>query len=221
VTLPLPLRNRLAEVILDAFHDGRARAILLALHRYCRGEPARTAALPRGFPAELFEEREGRLALPGAYRRFHEEFCERIVRAATLVAARPLRDREASLSQALADAAALFDVALHFEVHELLEPFWVRAREPAKTALQGLIQVAVGFHHLASGNLSGALALLEEGSAKLRGQGLPDIDLDPFAREVRRTLALLRALGADASRKFDWSLTPAFPRTEPKRNLVK
>jgi hypothetical protein len=69
-------------------------------------------------------------------------------------------------------AAALANHGLFFEVHELLEPVWFRASEPARTALQGLIQVAVAFHHLENGNLEGARSLLV-GVARWRGGALP------------------------------------------------
>ena len=53
---------------------------------------------------------------------------------------------------ALGQAALLFDGRLYFEVHELLEPYWLRAAGRERETLQGLIQVAVGFHHLSNGN---------------------------------------------------------------------
>jgi len=211
VTLPLPLRNRLAELILDAFRGDHARAVLETLGRYCQGDALTAAALPARF-LEFFEEQGGRLMLKGAYRRFSDELCERVGCARAVVKDWPLSGHELSLPQALAKAAALFDARLDFEVHELLEPFWMAAQGPAREALQGLIQVAVGYHHLAGGNVPGARSLLAEGSAKLLGQRLGGLDLDAFALAVRRTLETIDRLGADASAKFDWSLVPRFPR---------
>lgn len=211
MTLPLPLRNRLAELILDAFRRNHARAVLETLGRYCQGDALTAAALPAGF-LEFFEEQGCRLMLKGAYRRFSDELCERVGRARAVVKDRPLSGHEPSLRQALAEAAALFDARLDFEVHELLEPFWMAAQGPAREALQGLIQVAVGYHHLAGGNVPGARSLLAEGSAKLFGQRLEGLDLDTFALAVRRTLETIDQLGAEASGKFDRSLVPRFPR---------
>jgi predicted metal-dependent hydrolase len=116
------------------------------------------------------------------------------------------------LREALDQAALLFDAGLHFEVHELLEPFWLRTEGAEKEALQGLIQMAVGFHHLATHNVSGARMLLEEGSARLFGKRLEGLDLNAFALAVRRSLESISQLGPDASRKFDWSFAPEFPR---------
>ena len=49
-------------------------------------------------------------------------------------------------------ASALFNTGLFFEVHELLEPCWMRAEPPVKAFLQGLIQIAAGLHHEQNGN---------------------------------------------------------------------
>jgi len=101
-------------------------------------------------------------------------------------------------------AATLFDAHLYFEVHELLEPAWRAAHGSDRDALQGLIQVAVGYQHLANANLAGARALLREGRDRLRGRTLDGIELEPFAGTVERSLERLL--------RFDWAAVPAFPR---------
>ena len=177
MALPLPLRNRLAELILDSLHDPGARSTLSALVRFC-GEPEGAPAPPEvvaEFPAALRKE----------YRRFREELCERALRAWEVVRDRPLARREPALAEALNRAADLFDTRLFFEVHELLEPHWMRAEGATREALQGLIQIAVGFQHLVNGNLEGAGMLLKEGSAKAEGKSLGGRDLSDFARVVR------------------------------------
>lgn len=209
MTLPLPLRNRLAELILDAFRDSGSRAALETLSRCCQGSAVASISLPPSFPVELFDLREGKLVLKGAYRRFHDALCDRVGRAGTIVKDWPLSDQKPSLSQALDEAAALFDARLDFEVHELLEPLWEAAEGESREALQGLIQVAVGYHHLANGNLPGARSLLGEGSSKLLGRRVEGRDLDAFAVAVRRSR---EAIGTKAGEKFDWSLVPRFPR---------
>jgi predicted metal-dependent hydrolase len=95
----------------------------------------------------------------------------------------------------------LFDAGLFFEVHEVLEPHWASARPPERDALQGLIQVAVGWQHLANGNSAGARALLAEGAARLHGRSLLGVDLDPFARAALEAAACVPA-----------ARPPAFPR---------
>ncbi len=177
MALPLPLRNRLAELILDSLHDPRARNTLSALVRFC-GEPEDATAPPEvvsEFPAALRKE----------HRRFRDELCERTLRAWEVVRERPLAGREPALAEALNQAADLFDARLFFEVHELLEPYWMSAEGATREALQGLIQIAVGFQHLAHDNVDGARMLLEEGSSKVEGKQLQGLDLSDFARAVR------------------------------------
>jgi hypothetical protein len=184
-TLPPGARNRLAETILAALHDARARRELARLAE------APEAALAAGW-------------LSGEERRFAGALTERARRAGAALTSLPLDEAPGPLAVALADAAALHDAGLYFEVHELLEGYWRDARGEAKEALQGLIQIAVGYQHLANGNLRGARALVEEGAARLRGRRLGGLELDLFAGAVAASLARLD--------DFDWTLVPRFPR---------
>jgi hypothetical protein len=108
------------------------------------------------------------------------------------------------MTRLLDRAAALANHGLFFEVHELLEPVWFQATEPARTALQGLIQIAVGFHHLENGNREGARSLLVLGLAKTADAGavLP-LDLPPWLHELRAVLAGLAA-GESPARVPRW-----------------
>lgn len=69
-----------------------------------------------------------------------------------------------------------------FECHEVLEALWMAEPGPDKLFYQGLIQVAVAFHHLLNDNYRGAAVLLSQGAEKLR-RYLPahkGIDLEKF-----------------------------------------
>jgi len=180
MTLPLELRNRLADLILDAFHDQQARRRLAAVSPSDGDERA-------------------------------AEVAERVGRARRALGDRPLDPRDPSLPVALSQAAVLFDARLYFEVHERLEPYWLRASGADRLALQGVIQVAVGFHHLENGNAAGARALLHDGAAKLLGRRVERIDLDSFAKDALRCLDEVNRLGAGAGAEFDWSSAPRFP----------
>ena len=173
-TLPLGPRNRLAALILAALSDAGARHELAAL----------ASADGRVLVEEWLgaDEPLQQAALRARARRASEAL-------ATL----PLASPEPSLAAALDAAATLYDAGLHFEVHELLEPHWARAGGETKEALQGLIQIAVGYQHLANGNLRGARALLKEGSGRVHGRAL-GLDLEPFARGVTRSLDRLADL---------------------------
>jgi uncharacterized protein len=173
-TPPLRLRNRLAETILTALADPRARRQLEAQDFAWLGEASAEHA-----------------ALVNARAR----------RASEALAACPTLSAPPSLDEALEAAAALFDAGLYFEVHELLEPHWVGAAGAERQALQGLIQVAVAFQHLANGNLEGARSLLVDGSARLRDGRLPGRDLESFAEAA-----------AAAATRLGEPTIPPFPR---------
>ena len=183
-TAPLRVRNHLAEIILTALQKPEARRELSVL-----GEA--DAPPPDWLSPDLD--------------------CRPLVRQRALCAAAALAELPAarldSRADALDAAAALFDAHLYFEVHELLEPFWRDAGGGEREALQGLIQIAVGYQHLANGNLAGARALLDEGCRRLEGRSLEGMDLDTFGREVGRT--------ADRMLQLDWRTVPPFPRSQP------
>jgi hypothetical protein len=213
VTLPLPLRNRLADLILDALHDDRARRGLRAVAAVCADPRALdpSAPPPEGFPAELFDRGPEGWRIRAGFGPHRAAFGERAARAVRALAGRPVDPPDPPLPVALEEAAVLFDAGLYYETHEVLEPYWMRAEGAAREALQGLIQVAVGFQHLANGNLAGARALLREGATRLAGHPLDGRGLSAFADQVARCLPDLDALGPEAAARFDWSRVPRFP----------
>jgi hypothetical protein len=180
VSLPLPLRNRVAELILGAFHDDEARRALERL--------ATDTSKPHG-----------------------EELATRAAHALALFAGRPLDPPDVPLDVAIGQAALLFDGRLYFEVHELLEPYWLQATGRGRATIQGLIQVAVGFHHLANANVAGARSLLHDGAGKLLSQEVAGVNVDPFARAIVSTLDEVTRLGESAPIRFAWTTGPAFP----------
>ena len=82
-------------------------------------------------------------------------------------------------------AAALWNERLFFEVHEVLEAAWKTAAGAERQGLQGVIQIAVAYHHLAHGNPRGARSLLAEGRSRLAS--VPTTTLP--ALDVARLLA--------------------------------
>ena len=172
-TLPLDARNRLAHLILESLHDHAPRA--------------RLAALASDGP--LSDDWLGIDADPAARARLRA----RAERASAALSGRPLLARDMTVDVALKAAAVLFGVGLYFEVHELLEPYWRHAEGDLKQALQGMIQIAVGYQHLANGNLAGARSLLAEGLERVRGSRVHGIDAEPFVAAVPDALGRLRA----------------------------
>ena len=99
---------------------------------------------------------------------------------------------------------ALFNRSEFFDAHEVLEDVWRAADGPEKRFLQGLIQIAVGFHHHSTGNLVGARSLLCRGADKMRNLPATHAGIDVAA--LRESLAAwLAHLDAGAPQ-------PPFPR---------
>jgi len=67
----------------------------------------------------------------------------------------------------LADGINFFNAGRYFEAHEAWEDLWRITRGPLRLFYQGLIQAAVGMHHLTHGNVSGARAQLTKSTEKL------------------------------------------------------
>ena len=114
----------------------------------------------------------------------------------------------------------LFNRAHFFEAHEVLEDVWrslprdLPRDQPSPRHLrlhfQGMVQLAVAFHHESRGNRVGARSVLERAMRNLKGaeSSFPDLDLD----RLRAELALwLRYLDDSAGTRDG----PAQPR--PKR----
>ena len=181
---PLPLRDALAELALAAADDPAA-VDALAWLAHPAGEPsaAASAALRR---VHLVDDD------PPALLAVHAPHAERITaHAARAVRAMRGLDR-ASLGggtgRACRIAAVLWNERLFFEVHEVLEKVWVGASGDERQALQGVIQIAVAFHHLAHGNRRGARSLVAEGRARVAGVApatLPAIDLDRLLADTK------------------------------------
>uniref|UniRef100_A0ACD5W7Z7 Uncharacterized protein n=1 Tax=Avena sativa TaxID=4498 RepID=A0ACD5W7Z7_AVESA len=95
-------------------------------------------------------------------------------------------------------AVALFNGGEYHACHDVVEELWYSAEDPARTLLHGVLQCAVGFHHLFNQNHRGAMMELGEGLCKLRRLRLEDDDddgdLGPFSRfrdEVAAVLSFL------------------------------
>src|SRR5712692_9025247 len=73
----------------------------------------------------------------------------------------------------LREGLRCFHSGAFFEAHEHWESVWLAAKEPEKTFLQGLIQVAASFHHFQRGNCAGTVSLLR--SALLRLDRYPEV----------------------------------------------
>src|SRR5882762_2894577 len=114
MALPLPLRNRLADLILDALHDPQARQALEVVAAVCveSGGAPTARPIPNAFPADLFEHRGGVWRLKGAWKAYEVAFAERAEGARRMLLRRPFAPVAPLLATALVSAALLFHAHL-------------------------------------------------------------------------------------------------------------
>jgi hypothetical protein len=182
-SVPLPLRNALAALVIAAGRDDDAAAALLWL-RAPEGAPPAAAA--ERLAAKGLLDPDG-AALADLYAAHTEAIATHATRG--LAARETLAARAPGatpLDDALGHAAALWRHGLYFEVHEVLEAVWQGAGGAIRQALQGLIQVAVSFYHLAHENRRGARTLLQDGRERLQASGtaLPGVDVEALLRDT-------------------------------------
>lgn len=77
-----------------------------------------------------------------------------------------------------------------FEAHEAWEHAWHRAGGEFRLYLQGLVQLAVGFHHARRHNMAGMRSTLARGLQKTErlGRWFPEADLADTLRAARECL---------------------------------
>lgn len=68
----------------------------------------------------------------------------------------------------LQEGVTHFNSSRYYEAHESWEDLWRETEGEARAFYQGLVQVAVGLHHLSRGNLGGGERVLRRGVEKLR-----------------------------------------------------
>jgi predicted metal-dependent hydrolase len=90
----------------------------------------------------------------------------------------------------------LFNRAHFFDAHEVLEDVWRSVPDnrpddqpvdqPMRRHLQGMVQLAVAFHHESTGNNVGAHSVLERALRNLNGaeHSLPNVDLDRLRADL-------------------------------------
>jgi predicted metal-dependent hydrolase len=107
---------------------------------------------------------------------------------------------------------ALFNSGRFFDAHEALEDVWREAPNPSRLRrhLQGLVQLAVAFHHQSTGNLVGAQSVLERALRNLAGakESFPEVDW----KGLRTNLKPWREYLAEAQHKPGGSSPPVLPK---------
>jgi predicted metal-dependent hydrolase len=72
-----------------------------------------------------------------------------------------------SVQAAIDKGVEEFNRQAFFDCHETLEDLWRIYDGPERECIQGIIQIAVGYHHHLRGNQAGALKLLRRGRERI------------------------------------------------------
>jgi len=231
--MKIEARNLLAEAILEALGDPEAAIALRCLATYCNttvvpptSVPIETlcSALPDKQPAAVivelqrspllsWETRHGRefVALaPPLTEDYGLTVAKLLQYTDALTAWSPDESRDGRTT-ALSKAVCLFNHHLFFEVHEILEEQWKQEEGEERLFLQGLIQIAVAFHHLHNNNFRGATALLHDGLAKIAPHQpeFLDIELQNFIVRLAACQQELQRLGPEHCQQFPRELIPS------------
>jgi uncharacterized protein len=191
------LRDKIAELLMEAIRHRERSILLFWLKTYCRvtrdaEAPAvsfdRLASFVARHAAETrwcgtSGERWGRtlvadsglfrvgvadeVRITPAYRAALPLVCEKA--AAYWECLKDLHGRSypEGLPGVLRQAAFLWRHCLFFEFHELLEGVWMDWRGPERRFLQGLIQLGVAFYHIQRNNYRGAMSMFRNGWPKV------------------------------------------------------
>jgi len=94
------------------------------------------------------------------------------------------------MSDLLERGVLLFNSGQYYEAHEVWEDLWRPTTGPLKTCYQGLIQAAVGMHHLFDLNEVGAASQLQKSIRNLEAGGAAagDLDIAGFIEQLRGIL---------------------------------
>jgi predicted metal-dependent hydrolase len=94
-----------------------------------------------------------------------------------------------------------FNDGLFFECHDTLEELWAGVRGPSRDFFQGLIQVAVAFHHLSNLNAGGAASMMDRALGRFRAypRRYFGFDLDAQRAELESWKRRLQAPGWEAA----------------------
>ncbi|HXR17341.1 MAG TPA: DUF309 domain-containing protein [Terriglobales bacterium] len=98
---------------------------------------------------------------------------------------------------------SLFNHAKFFDAHEALEDIWREAPLENKKFVQGMVQIAVAFHHYSTGNRVGMRSVLERA---IRNLGEPSGSFGQI-----QLAALLQSLGQWREALDSNSPLPALP----------
>ncbi|CAM8962339.1 unnamed protein product [Rhodiola kirilowii] len=96
-----------------------------------------------------------------------------------------------SIKLNFSDAVLLFNARDYYRCHDVLETLWNDSEDPARTLYHGILQCAVGLHHLFNQNHKGAMMELGEGLCKLRKMNFETGPFHDFEQEIAAALEFI------------------------------
>lgn len=131
---------------------------------------------------------------------------------------------QGAMEEAFRRGLQLFNAARFFDAHEVLEDVWREAPRSShlRRHLQGMVQLAVAFHHQSTGNYVGAHSVLERGLNNLKGgqESFPDLDLEDLHASLNpwcEYLAQMQGRKPGAPARSGVSQRPALPKITRRR----
>jgi predicted metal-dependent hydrolase len=99
-------------------------------------------------------------------------------------------ENKEDFEKVFARGVELFNHKEFFECHDAFEELWQEDRSERRLFLQGLIQAAVGSHHLSNGNTTGAISQYNKSLDKLKqyADDYMGLDMKNFRTEIERCL---------------------------------
>ena len=119
----------------------------------------------------------------------------------------------------------LFNRAHFFDAHEVLEDVWrsLPRDRPSRRHLQGMVQLAVAFHHASTGNYVGAHSVLKRAVRNLNGadDSFPHLDFDRLRAELELWRRYLEDSVGAGAKKDEKKLDAAYVRRHTTPALPK
>jgi len=224
--MKITTRDLLADMLVEALENPVTAAVVRCLATYCQtvrktppsmavdrfmqpapeAEREQVLALLEKHPLLLWDlrGRSGRVTLSTVFASEWSEIVAKLIHYGAALAEWAPDETAPAQTTALRKGVLLFNHRLFFEVHEVLEAQWVNETGEEKRFFQGLIQIAVAFHHLGNHNLRGALSLLQDGMAKIAPHqpAFLGIELRDFLIDLQACRGELLQLGPEGLGSF-------------------
>lgn len=103
-----------------------------------------------------------------------------------------------------------FNAGQWYECHETVEELWIGETGEVREFFQGIIQIAVAFHHWRNGNFGGATSLLSGGVTHLShvADACMWVDVRQLIEDANRARAALEELGRERMGELAPSFIP-------------